>query len=102
MTGHVFWMRCTAGLASALLVGAVWAQAAGDQASGEVKKIDKGAQKITLKHGDIKTLDMPAMTMVFKAADPQLLDKVKVGDKVLFNAERRDGALVVTTLQTAP
>ena len=46
---------------------------------GEVRKIDKEARKITLKHGDIKNLDMPGMTMVFQVKDAALLDKVKAG-----------------------
>lgn len=70
-----------------------------EMSSGEVRKIDKDAQKITLKHGEIKNMDMPGMTMVFKVLDPTLLDKVKVGDKVMFNAEKRDGAIVVTTIE---
>jgi Cu(I)/Ag(I) efflux system protein CusF len=70
-----------------------------DMSSGEVRKIDKDAQKITLKHGEIKSMDMPGMTMVFKVLDPTLLDKVKVGDKVRFNAEKRDGAIVVTEIE---
>lgn len=70
-----------------------------EMSSGEVRKIDKDAQKITLKHGEIKSMDMPGMTMVFKVLDPALLDKVKVGDKVKFNAEKRDGAIVVTAIE---
>ncbi len=68
---------------------------------GEVRKIDKEAKKITLKHGDIKNLDMPGMTMVFQVKDPALLDKVKAGDKVMFTAERADGAIVVTAIEVA-
>lgn len=70
-----------------------------EMSSGEVRKIDKDAQKITLKHGEIKSMDMPGMTMVFKVLDPTLMDKVKVGDKVRFNAEKRDGAIVVTEIE---
>lgn len=71
-----------------------------EMSGGEVKKIDKEAQKITLKHGPIKNLDMPGMTMVFKVAEPSLLDKVKAGDKVKFTAEDQGGALVVTAIET--
>jgi Cu(I)/Ag(I) efflux system periplasmic protein CusF len=80
---------------------ALLAQTAPDMAAGEVKKIDKEAQKITLKHGEIKNMEMPPMTMVFKALDPALLDRVKVGDKVNFSAEKRDGAIVITTIEVA-
>ncbi len=72
-----------------------------DMSSGEVKKIDKEAQKITLKHGPIKNLDMPGMTMVFKVVDPSLLDKVKAGDQVKFTAEHQGSAMVVTAIETA-
>lgn len=66
---------------------------------GEVRKIDKEQAKITLKHGAIKTLDMPPMTMVFRVKDAKLLDAVAVGDKVRFDASKIDGQYVVTTLQ---
>ena len=68
---------------------------------GEVRKIDKENQKITLKHGDIKNLDMPGMTMVFKVKDAAMLEKVQVGSKVKFKAEKSDGAIVVTSVELA-
>lgn len=71
-----------------------------EMSSGEVKKIDTAAQKITLKHGEIKNMEMPGMTMVFKVQDPSLLDNIKVGDKVNFKAEKRNGAIVVTAIET--
>ena len=66
---------------------------------GEVRKIDKENLKITLKHRDIKSLDMPAMTMVFKVKDAAMLDKVLVGNAVRFMAEKADGAFVVTAIE---
>lgn len=75
--------------------------ASSDMTDGEVKKIDKSNNKITLKHGDIKNLDMPGMTMVFKIKDPAVLDTLKAGDKVKFRAEKADGAIVVTEIQAA-
>ncbi len=74
---------------------------AGDMTEAEVRKVDMDNKKITLKHGDIKNLDMPGMTMVFQVKDPSMLDKVKVGDKVRFKAEKSNGAIVVTDLQPA-
>lgn len=68
-------------------------------AEGEIKKIDKGAEKITIKHGPLTSLDMPAMTMVFRVKDAAMLDQVKSGDKVKFIAEKINGALTVTSLQ---
>jgi Cu(I)/Ag(I) efflux system periplasmic protein CusF len=70
-------------------------------ADGEVRKVDKDAGKITLKHGPIKSLDMPPMTMVFQVKDRAFLDKVKAGDKVKFTAEEKAGAYVVTSIDMA-
>jgi Cu(I)/Ag(I) efflux system periplasmic protein CusF len=75
-----------------------------DTAEGEVRKIDKDAKKITLKHGPIKNLDMPGMTMVFQVKDPALLDKLAQlapGDKIQFTAEQQQGAFVVTGAEKA-
>lgn len=68
---------------------------------GEVRKVDKEASKLTLRHGPIVNLDMPAMTMVFRVSDPAFLDKVKQGDKVLFTVEKVGGQFTVTQIQTA-
>lgn len=72
-----------------------------DMADGEVRRIDKDAGKLTLRHGEIRNLDMPAMTMVFQVKDPALLDKVRVGDKVKFRAEKAAGGYVVTAIEAA-
>jgi Cu(I)/Ag(I) efflux system periplasmic protein CusF len=69
---------------------------------GEVRKIDKAQSKVTLRHGEIKNLDMPAMTMVFRIKEPKLLDSVAVGDKVKFAAEKIDGNYVVTQITKTP
>ena len=66
---------------------------------GEVRKVDKEQGKVTLRHGPIANLDMPGMTMVFKVADPKMLDTLKPGDKVKFAAANVNGALTVTALQ---
>ena len=68
---------------------------------GEVRKVDKDAKKITLKHGEIKNLEMPGMTMVFAVKDAALLDKVKAGDKVQFKAIDDGGKLTVVEMQAA-
>ena len=77
------------------------AAASGDAAEGEVRKIDKGAGKITLKHGPIANLEMTPMTMVFRVKDPAMLDAVKVGDKVRFRAEKIQGAITLIEIQPA-
>ena len=67
---------------------------------GEVRKVDKDAGKITLKHGPIPNLEMPAMTMVFRVKDRAMLDKVKEGDKLRFAADKVGGVYTVTAIET--
>ena len=86
--------------AALALSPATYAQENAEEMSkGEIRKIDKDTKKITIKHGEIKNLDMPGMTMVFQVKDPAMLDKVKPGDKVKFSAERSGGAIVVTDIK---
>ena len=73
----------------------------GPLSDGEIRKVDKDAKKLTIKHGPILNLDMPAMTMVFQVKDPAILDKVKAGDKVKFQAEKLGGAFTVTGIEPA-
>lgn len=82
---------------AALSAGTAWATS--HMTAGEVRKVDKENKKITLKHGEIKNLGMPSMTMVFKVKDPAMLDTVKAGDKVLFSADKAEGGYVVTELE---
>lgn len=93
--------RLLAAATLALLSTAVLAQAP-DMTDAEVRKIDKSQSKITLKHAAIKNLDMPPMTMVFRAKDAKLLDGLEAGDKVKFVAEQIDGNYVVTQVVKAP
>ena len=88
---------------SATLDGMKTAQASApsDLTDGEVRKIDLEAGKVTLKHADIKSLDMPAMTMVFAVKDKALLGKLKAGDKVQFKAINEGGKYTVTEMQAA-
>lgn len=86
--------------ATAALSTTVIAQAT-EMADGEIRKVDKDNKKLTIKHGEIKHLDMPGMTMVFQVKDPALVDRVKVGDKIRFKVERNASGFVVTELQPA-
>jgi Cu/Ag efflux protein CusF len=79
------------------------AQAAtGDMTDAEVRKVDREGGKLTLRHGEIKHLDMPPMTMVFVVKDKAMLDKLKAGDKIKFKAINDAGKYTVTELQMAP
>lgn len=73
-----------------------------DMTDGEVRKVDAANGKLTLKHGEIKDLDMPPMTMVFVVKDKAALDKLKAGDKVRFKAAKEGSAFVVTEIMAAP
>jgi Cu(I)/Ag(I) efflux system protein CusF len=90
-------------LLALLLAAPVMAQQSASQAlsEGEVRKVDKDAKKITIRHGPLANLDMPAMTMVFQVKDPAMLDQVKAGDKVKFEAEKVGGAFTVTKIEPA-
>lgn len=66
---------------------------------GEVRKIDKGAGKVTIKHGPLEGINMPAMTMVFRPKDPAMLDSLKEGDQVKFTTSRQGGAFTLDTVE---
>lgn len=66
---------------------------------GEIRKVDKGASKLTIRHGPLPSLDMPPMTMVFQVRDKALLDRVKPGDKVKFDVIKDGGAYIVTHVE---
>ena len=91
------WKQAIRG-ALALCLVSIAALADGNMVKAEVVKVDKPAGKMTLKHGPIKNLDMDSMTMVFRVADPSMLDKVKAGDKIEFEADRVNGAITVTKI----
>lgn len=66
---------------------------------GMVRKINKAQGKLTLRHGPLENLAMPAMTMIFRVADPAFLDQVKPGDNVRFHADQVNGKLTVTQIE---
>ncbi len=84
--------------AGPLLGASAFAQNA-DMTDAEVRKVNKEQAKITLKHAEIKSLDMPGMTMVFQVKDKALLDKIAAGDKVKFKAINEAGKYIVTEIQ---
>lgn len=73
-----------------------------DLAEGEIRRIDASTGRVTIRHGVIKSIDMPPMTMVFHAAEPGLLNNLKVGDKIRFAAEQQQGKIIVTRIELAP
>jgi Cu(I)/Ag(I) efflux system protein CusF len=66
---------------------------------GEVRKVDRAAQKVTLRHGPISKLEMPEMTMVFRVAEPKMLEGLDAKKKVRFTAERIGGQITLTSLE---
>lgn len=73
--------------------------AGGDLSDGEVRKVDRETGKLTLRHGEIRNLDMPGMTMVFVVKDKAMLDALKPGDKVRFKAVGDGGKLTITEIE---
>lgn len=73
----------------------------GDMADGVIRKVDKDAGKLTIKHGPIPSMDMPPMTMVYRVKDPAMLDQVKPGDSVRFLMEKIGGQYMVTGMRAA-
>jgi Cu/Ag efflux protein CusF len=91
-----------AGIAAlAMALAATVAVASSHLTEGEVRKVDRDTGKITLKHGEIRNLGMPAMSMVFVVKDPAMLEKLKAGDRVMFSAEKIKGAYTVVHIETA-
>ena len=80
-----------------LLMAAALPAMAQQLAEGEIRKVDKKAATLTIKHGPIQAIDMPAMTMVFQVKEAAMLDRVKAGDKIKFQAEMRAGGKVAVT-----
>ena len=89
----------SAGLFGAAMPALSTTHTASAMTQGEIRKVDRDAKKLTIRHQPIANLDMPAMTMVFQVRDAAVLDQVKVGDKVRFAVERKDGAIVVTAVE---
>lgn len=87
-------------IATALvLFASVAVSQASEFTKGVVKKVDRKQEKVTIIHEELKSLDMPAMTMVFRTADPAMLDSMKEGDAIEFVAERVNGKLTVTQVK---
>ncbi|HRH14473.1 MAG: RND transporter [Desulfovibrionales bacterium GWA2_65_9] len=108
----------TSTLIALVTLGAAPVQAAGDHAGhgmamqatastemqmvdGVVKKVDKSAGKVTLSHGPLTNLSMPAMTMVFRVKDANWLDQMKAGDKIRFMADNVNGAVTIVHFEPA-
>ena len=86
----------------ALLIAVAFPALAQQLADGEIRKVNKKTRTVTIKHGPIPSIDMPPMTMVFQVKDAAMLKKLKVGDKVRFQAEMRPGGKVtVTSIEAA-
>lgn len=96
-------MKAIIAFAAAAIFGAahVSAQApapASDFSDAEVRRVDKDAQKVTLRHGPIQNLGMGDMTMVFRVTDPKMLDDLKPGAKIRFKADKIGGQYTVTQI----
>ena len=83
--------------ALALFSCAAFAQSA--SADGEIRKIDAKANRVIIKHGEWKGMDMQAMTMAFRVRDAAVLSGLKVADTVRFVIEKDGADYVVTAIE---
>ncbi|MBK8321925.1 MAG: copper-binding protein [Betaproteobacteria bacterium] len=90
--------RIALALAASLFAAAALAQGLAD---GEIRKIDKAAGKVMIKHGEIKSIGMAPMTMMFVVKDKAVLDTLAVNDKVKFDVKQEGGDYVVTRIEKA-
>lgn len=88
-----------AALAAGAMATVALAQGVADMTDGEIRRIDQGKRKLTLKHGEIKNLGMPPMAMEFEVADTASMAKLKAGDKVRFQARFEAGKYIVTRIE---
>ena len=75
---------------------------AAELSEGEITRWDPRTLRVSLRHGEIKNLEMPPMTMVFRVADASVVGDLKPGDKVRFRAEQISGAYHVQRIEKAP
>ncbi len=69
------------------------------KAVGVIKAIDPKAGTVTIQHGPIPGVGWPAMTMTFKATPASLLEGLKVGERVGFDAKVRGMSADVTAVR---
>ncbi|MDX0494099.1 hypothetical protein GOC53_28160 [Sinorhizobium medicae] len=86
-------------VAVAMSLTAITGAVAAEFTKATVKKVDAKAKKVTLIHEELKSLEMPAMTMVFRVKDDAMLEKLKEGAQIEFVAERVEGKLTVTEVK---
>jgi Cu(I)/Ag(I) efflux system protein CusF len=72
---------------------------AADWAKGEVRRIDIENKKLTIKHEEIKSLDMPPMSMVFYVENSDILKGINPGDKVEFIPDQKGTKLFVKQIK---
>lgn len=93
MNKLIFALLAVAGMAAAPVA---YAQ---EYTKGQVTKVDTKQKKVTIKHGELKSLGMPAMTMVFVVADDAMLEEVKPGKAIEFTADRVNGRITLTDVK---
>lgn len=88
-------------IAAAVVLSATTAFAQSDDGMsiGTVTKVDTKWNKVTIDHGPLDNLDMPAMKMVFVVADAAMLEGLAEGTEVRFTADRVNGKLTVTEME---
>ncbi len=73
-----------------------------DWADGEIRRIDRENGRLTIRHGDIPSLDMPPMSMVFGVRERSWIDALKPGDRIRFKATVDQGSNKFTVVELEP
>lgn len=81
-----------------LMVASFFANAS-EWTKGEIRRIDIDNKKVTIKHEEIKSLDMPPMSMVFNVDNSETLKGLKPGDQIEFSADQKSGKLYVKQIK---
>jgi Cu/Ag efflux protein CusF len=86
-------------LAGLAIAASAIAASAAEYTKGVVKKVDLEGKKVTVIHEELKSLEMPAMTMVFRTADDAMLQQLKEGQEIEFTADRVNGKITITAIK---
>jgi Cu/Ag efflux protein CusF len=86
-------------IAATLTLALAGTALAAEFTKGKIKKLDEKAGKVTIIHEELKNLEMPAMTMVFRIGKGVDAAKLKEGADIEFVADRVNGKITVTEVK---
>ncbi len=88
-----------AGHFEAGMKGTIDVAATADWTKGLIRRLDPANNRLTIQHEEIKSLEMPPMTMVFTVRDARMLDGLNASDRIEFQATAEGNRYVVTAIR---